>query len=85
MVFFHDIQFLEYLGPTFPWGFFDGSVVKNPPAKQEMWVQSLNQVDLLEKVMAPHSSILVHGNPMDSGAWQVTVRKVSKSQTPLSE
>ena len=62
MVFFHDIQFLEYLGPIFPWGFLDGSVVKNPPAKQEIWVQSLNQEDLLEKGMAPHSSIL---------AWEI--------------
>ena len=35
-----------------------GSVVKNLPAKQEMWVQSLGQEDPLEKVMATHSSIL---------------------------
>ena len=31
---------------------------KNPPAMQETWVQSLGQEDLLEKEMAPHSSIL---------------------------
>ena len=35
-----------------------GSVVKNPPAKQEMWVWSLGQEDPLEKVMAAHSNIL---------------------------
>ena len=35
-----------------------GSVVKNLPAKQEMWVSSLSQEDLLEKEMATHSSIL---------------------------
>ena len=43
-------------------GFPDGSVVKNPPAMQEMWVQSLGQEDPLEKEMAAHSSIL---------AWEI--------------
>ena len=33
-------------------------MVKNSPAKQEMWVRSLGQEDSLEKVMATHSSIL---------------------------
>ena len=35
-----------------------GSVVKNLPAMQETWVQSLGQEDPLEKEMATHSSIL---------------------------
>ena len=35
-----------------------GSVVKNPPAKQEMQVQSLGWEDPLEKELATHSSIL---------------------------
>ena len=38
-----------------------GSVVKNPPAIQEMqetWVQSLDQEDPLEEGMATHSGIL---------------------------
>ena len=34
-----------------------GSVVKNTPAKQEMWVRSLGREDSLEKEMATHSSI----------------------------
>ena len=34
------------------------SVVKSPPAMQEMWVLSLGQKDPLEKEMAAHSSIL---------------------------
>ena len=34
-------------------------MVKNPPAMQETWVQSLDQEDPLEKGMATHSSILV--------------------------
>ena len=33
-------------------------MVKNPPAKQEMQVQSLGQEESLEKEMATHSSIL---------------------------
>ena len=32
--------------------------VKNPPAMQETWVQSLDQEDPLEKEMPTHSSIL---------------------------
>ena len=32
--------------------------VKNLPAMQEMWVQSLNQDDPLEKQMTTHFSIL---------------------------
>ena len=37
-------------------------MVKNPPAKQEMWVQSLDWEDPLEKEMATHTSIL---------AWEI--------------
>ena len=37
-------------------------MVKNPPAMQEMWVQSLGQEDSLEEEMATHSSIL---------AWEI--------------
>ena len=40
-------------------GFPDDSVVKNPPAKQEMWVLSLGREDSLEEEMVTHSSILV--------------------------
>ena len=31
----------------------------NPPAMQEMWVQSLSQEDPLEKEIATHSNILI--------------------------
>ena len=34
-------------------------IVKNPPATQETWVQSLGWEDPLEKEMATHSSTLV--------------------------
>ena len=43
-------------------GFPGGSVVKIPPAKQEMWVQSLGWENSLEKEIATHSSIL---------AWEI--------------
>ena len=42
-------------------GFPGGSMVKNPPAVQEiqeMWVRSLGLENTLEKGMATHSSIL---------------------------
>ena len=45
-------------------GFPGGSEVKNLPAMQEVWVQSLGQEDPLEKEMATHSNILaqeIHG------------------------
>ena len=37
--------------------------VKNLPAMQENWVQSLGQEDPLEKGMTTHSSILVWRTP----------------------
>ena len=41
-------------------------MVKNPPARQENWVQSLGWEDPLEKKMATHSSIL---------AWRIPWRE----------
>ena len=38
-------------------------MVKNLPAMQEAWVQSLGQEDPLEKGMATHSSILAFRIP----------------------
>ena len=39
-------------------GFPVGSMVKNPPAMQETWGQSLGDEDTPEEGMATHSSIL---------------------------
>ena len=58
-------------------------MVKNLPAMQETWVPT--QIDLLEKGMANHSSILAWEIPMDRGASQATVSAVAKSQTRLSD
>ena len=52
----------------------DGSVVKNPPAMQEMQqthVQSLGWEDPLEEEMATHSQYSCLGNPMDRGEWRL--------------
>ena len=46
--------------------------VKNLPAMQETWVQSLGQEGPLE-------------NSMDGGAWQAAVHAVAKSRTRLSD
>ena len=42
--------------------------VKNQPAMQETWAQSLGWEDPLEEGMATHSSILAWRIPVDRGA-----------------
>ena len=42
----------------YSWASLVAQLVKNPPAMQETWVQSLGLEDLLEKGMATQSSIL---------------------------
>jgi len=56
-------------------------MIKNLPAVQETWVQSLGWEDPLEEGMATHPSILAWRIPMDRGAWRTTVHGVAKSQT----
>ena len=56
-------------------------LVKNLPAMQETWVQSLGWKDPLEKGKATHSSILAWRIP-----WTVSiVHGVAKSQTRLND
>ena len=52
--------------------------VKNLPAMQETWVQSLGWEDPLERDMATCSSILAWRIPMDRGAWQATIHGVAE-------
>ena len=59
--------------------------VKNPPAMWETWVQPLGWEDPLEEGLATHSSILAWRIPMDRGAWQAKVHRVTKSWTRLSD
>ena len=51
------------------WASLVAQMVKNPPAMQETWVQSLGWEDPLEEDMATHSSFLTWRIPMDRGAW----------------
>ena len=53
-------------------GFPGGSVVKNQPAKQEMWVPSLGQEDALEKEMATHSSTVAWKIPWTEGPGRLS-------------
>ena len=50
-----------------------GSVVKNPPAMQEMQILSLGQEDPLEKEMATDSNIL---------AWEIPWTEEPSSYSP---
>ena len=57
-------------------------MVKNLPVMQETWVRSLGWEDPLQEGMA--SSILAWRICMDRGVWWVTVHRVTKTQTRLS-
>ena len=61
-----------------------GSVVKNPPAVQEMWVQSLGWEDPLEKGMATHSSFLTWGIPWTEEPGELQSVELQKTWTQLS-
>ena len=50
--------------------------VKNLPAMQETWVQSLGQEDILEKEMATHSSI---------PAWEIWTEEPGRLQSTGSQ
>ena len=59
-------------------GFPGGSVVKNLPAKQEIWVRSLGLEDPQEKEMVTHSGILAWELPWTEdpgGLWSMGVSK----------
>ena len=45
-------------------------MVKNPPAMQEIWVQSLVWEDALEEGITTHSSVLAWEMPRTEGAWR---------------
>ena len=57
-------------------------MVKNPPAKQETWVQSLGWEEPLEEEMGTHSRILALKIPWTEEPGRLhTVQGVSQSQT----
>ena len=60
-------------------------VVKNLPARQEMWVQSLSQEDPLEEAVATPSSILTWEIPWTEEPSGLQSMRSQKSQTRLSD
>ena len=66
-------------------GLLGGSVVKNPPAMQETWVQSLGQDDPLRKEMATYSSIFVWKIPWTEEPGRLQSIRVQKNQTWLRD
>ena len=59
--------------------------VKNLPAMQETWVQSLGQEDPLEKEMATRSSILAWRIPWAEDPGGLHIGRGSQSQTQLND
>ena len=59
--------------------------VENPPAMQEIQVQSLCWEDPLEKSMATHSSILAWKIPWTEEPGRLQSTGVTKSWIPLSD
>ena len=55
-------------------------LVKNSPAVQEIWFQSLGWADPLEKEMAPHSSILAWTIP-----WTVYIVHGGRKELDTTE
>ena len=62
------------------YGFPGGSVVKDTPAKQMMWVRSLGRKDPLKRKCQP-TTVFFLKNLMDKGAWWATVHGVAKLDT----
>ena len=57
--------------------------VKNLPAMQETWIQSLSWDDPLEKGMANPLHYSCLENSMDRGAWWVIAYGMAKNRTQL--
>ena len=63
-------------------------MVKNPPAKQDMQIQTLGREDPLEKAMATHSSILAWeipwieeaGRLQSTGSQRIRLELATKQQ-----
>ena len=60
-------------------------MIKNLPAMRESRVPSLGREDSLETENGNPLQYSCLGNPMDRGAWWVTVLGVAKSWTQLSD
>ena len=69
----------------FEWASLVTQKVKNLPAMQETWVQSLGWEDLLEEGKATYSSILAWRIPRDRGAWWATYRLWGCKELDMTE
>ena len=78
----------HFMKTALPMGFPSGSAVKNPSAMQEKletWIRSVVQGRFPGE---RHDNSLQYScleNPMDRGAWQATVHRVTKSRTRLKQ
>ena len=71
----------EFISPIVLWWVsLVAQMVKNLPAPQETWVQSLGREDPLEKGMTNHSSILAWRIPRT----EAIILGITKSWTSLS-
>ena len=71
--------------PNDQWGFPGGTVVKNPPAKQETEVQSLGQERSPGEGNGNPLQYSCLGNPMNRGAWWATVHWVTKESVTAQQ
>ena len=62
-----------------------GSVVKNLHVMEEMWVQSLDREDLLEKEMATLASIIAWKIPWTEEPGRLQSMQLQQSQTRLTD
>ena len=73
---------------SYAWSLFRASLVaqmvKNEPAMQETWVQSLGQEDSPGEGHGNPLQCSCLGNPRDRRAWWATVHGIAKSRTRLS-
>ena len=58
----------------YSWASLMAQLIENPPAMQEIWVQSLGWEDPLEKGMATHTSILAWIIPWT--VWSMGIQRV---------
>ena len=65
----------------YSWASLVAQMVKNPPAMQETWVQSLGWEGSLEEGMATYPIILAWRIPMDKGALWAAVHGFTRSRT----
>ena len=67
------------------WDSLVAQMLKNVPAMQETWAQSLRREGPLEKGMTTHAGILAWRIPWTEDTWRATVHGVVKSWTRMSD